>query len=128
MRNEGMRLEQGQVPLAVKLADHDDERQQVWKLRYAAFIEEAGLANGENDRKLDQDHFDDWCDHLIVKEEETGRVVGTYRLMPGKKAVMNGGFFSETLFDLGQSPLPRTRMLELGRNCVDPAYRNGRVI
>ncbi|MGG1660883.1 GNAT family N-acetyltransferase [Brevibacillus sp. NRS-1366] len=43
-------------------------------------------------------------------------------------ALTTGGFFSETLFDLSQSLLPRTRMLELGRSCVDPAYRNGRVI
>lgn len=128
VENAAKRVEQQQVSLAVKLADRDDERHQVWRLRYAAFIEEAGLPEGETDQKLDQDRFDDWCDHLIVKEEETGRVVGTYRLLPGKKAVTNGGFYSETMFDLSQSLLPRTRMLELGRSCVDPAYRNGRVI
>lgn len=128
MGNSADYAERRQASLMVKLADHDDERKQIWKLRYESFIEEAGLARGENDPRVDQDRFDDWCDHLIVKEKETGRVVGTYRLMPGKKAVHNGGFFSETLFDLSNSILPYTRMLELGRSCVDPAYRNGRVI
>jgi len=128
MENTAKQIEQRHATLVVKLADRDDERQQVWRLRYDAFIVEAGLADHGHERGIDQDRFDDWCDHLIVKEQETGRVVGTYRLMPGKKAQTNGGFYSETLFDLTQSLLPRTKMLELGRSCVDPAYRNGRVI
>ncbi|QRG68717.1 GNAT family N-acetyltransferase [Brevibacillus choshinensis] len=130
MVHAAKKVEQRQVSLAVKLADCEAERQQVWKLRYGAFIEEAGLADEAMDQRqmLDQDRFDDWCDHLIVKEEESGRVVGTYRLLPGKKAEANGGFYSETMFDLSHSLLPRTRVLELGRSCVDPDYRNGRVI
>lgn len=128
MEQAAKRVEQHQASLEVKLADRDEERQQVWELRYAAFIEANGLADGHAGKRLDQDRFDDWCDHLIVKEVGTERVVGTYRLLPGKKAGTNGGFYSETLFDLSHSSLPRTRMLELGRSCVDPAYRNGRVI
>jgi putative hemolysin len=35
---------------------------------------------------MDEDEFDRICDHLLVTEELTGRVVGTYRLQSGKIA------------------------------------------
>jgi putative hemolysin len=126
MNAESMAVKQGR--LAVKLAEYPEELQQALRLRYESFIEEHGNRHASNDRRLDTDSFDSWCDHLIVTDELTGQVVGTYRLLPGERALARGGFYSETLFDLTHFVPAKHRTLELGRSCIHPAYRNGRVV
>jgi len=37
---------------------------------------------------LDVDPFDEFCDHLIVEEVATGKVVGTYRLQTDRTSVV----------------------------------------
>ncbi|HEY1374694.1 MAG TPA: GNAT family N-acetyltransferase, partial [Candidatus Binatia bacterium] len=52
------------------------------KLRFEVFNLELkkGLESSYA-RELDVDDFDPICDHLIVRERKSRRVVGTYRLM-----------------------------------------------
>jgi putative hemolysin len=57
---------------------------------------------------------------LIVKDLDHDRVIGTYRLLPGRRAVANTGFYSETEFDLTSFELHKSQTLELGRSCIDP--------
>ena len=114
--------------LQVKLADRSDEFDQVMRLRYECFVEEFGNHQMNNHRRLEEDSFDLWCDHLIVKVLTSDQVVGTYRLMPGERALVQGGFYSESFFDLTNFVPPKERTLELGRSCIAPTYRNGRVI
>lgn len=42
--------------------------------------------------------------------------------------MQNIGFYSETEFDLGAFQSCKKRTLELGRSCIDPDYRGGKVI
>ena len=49
---------------------------------------------------VDADFFDPYCDHLIVRDEAAGRIVGTYRILPPAAAREVGGYYSETEFDL----------------------------
>ncbi|HZG17240.1 MAG TPA: GNAT family N-acyltransferase [Candidatus Bathyarchaeia archaeon] len=114
--------------LQVKLADRSDEFDQIMRLRYECFVEELGNHQMSNHRRLEEDSFDLWCDHLIVKDLSLDQVVGTYRLMPGERALVHGGFYSESFFDLTNFVPPKERTLELGRSCIAPTYRNGRVI
>ena len=40
---------------------------------------------------MDQDAFDDVCEHLLVEEKATGRIVGTYRMQSGVTGVAQPG-------------------------------------
>ncbi|BFO19042.1 hypothetical protein SHKM778_54300 [Streptomyces sp. KM77-8] len=44
---------------------------------------------------LDTDPFDAYCDHLLVREETSGQVVGTYRLLPPERAGIAGRLYAE---------------------------------
>ena len=76
----------------------------------------------------DEDAFDAVCNHLLVREAATGRVVGTYRYQTGLHALAHCGYYSETEFNLGPYERRRHEMLELGRACVDKEHRNLRVL
>lgn len=76
----------------------------------------------------DEDPFDAVCDHLLVRETTTGRVVGTYRLQTGLSALVNRGYYSEQEFDLSPFEAIRTEVVEAGRACVHKDHRNVRVL
>ena len=66
--------------------------------------------------------------HIGVRDLSTGRLVATTRLMDHEVASKLGSFYSEGEFAIqGLSDL-QGPILELGRTCVDPQYRNGATI
>jgi putative hemolysin len=97
------------------------------RLRYRVFADEMGAKLPDAELGLDRDRFDPYCDHLLVRDEESGLVVGTYRMLPAREARKLGGFCSERFFDLGALGEARG-LVELGRACVHPSYRNGAVL
>lgn len=52
------------------------------RLRHQVFAGELGARLDGPEPGLDIDSFDAYCDHLLVIDEETEQVVGTYRLLP----------------------------------------------
>jgi putative hemolysin len=76
----------------------------------------------------DIDLFDDYCEHLLVLDEMSQAVIGTYRVLTPAQAQRVGGTYSDTEFDLTRLRGLRSRMVELGRSCVHPAHRTGGVI
>jgi putative hemolysin len=117
-------------------AVHLDEVRAAQRLRYDVFVTEFGAQiRAENthsphqvQEKLDRDEFDDYCEHLIVKESSSGQVVGTYRVLPPLQAKRIGRLYSENEFDLSPLKPYRKKMVELGRSCVHPDHRSGGVI
>jgi L-ornithine Nalpha-acyltransferase len=106
----------------VRLARNDSDRDAVFQLRYDIFNEELGEGIPENAlTKRDTDKFDPFCDHLIVEKE--GKIVGTYRFLPGKRAHECGGFYSETEFTLKNLPINFNEAVEIGRACVRTQHR-----
>ena len=102
------------------------------RLRYRVFIEELGGDGALVDHatRLERDEFDPVVDHLCLIDtrrsaEALDHVVGVYRLLPGTRAAEFGRFYCDAEYDL--TPLRRSgrQVLELGRSCVDPAYRGG---
>jgi len=81
-----------------------------------------------NEEGLDIDEFDAYCDHLLVRDPETLRVVGTYRVLVPHKAVELGRLYSESEFDLSRLNHLRPKMVEVGRSCVHKDFRSGAVI
>ncbi|MFN7928904.1 MAG: GNAT family N-acyltransferase [Blastocatellia bacterium] len=115
--------------LEVKLATSFAEIDAALRLRFEVFnleLQEGLLASYE--RGYDSDAYDAYCDHLIVKDLLTGKVVGTYRLLRQSVAERQIGFYSENEFDL--TPLKRLpgELLELGRSCVAHTHRNATTI
>src|SRR3546814_19894348 len=60
------------------------ELEAIQRLRYDVFTEEMNVAFPDAVDGLDSDRYDPWCEHFMVRELNTGRVVGTYRLQIGR--------------------------------------------
>jgi putative hemolysin len=98
------------------------------RLRYKVFAEEMGARLSTRKAGVDEDIFDPYCDHLLVRDGDSNEVVGTYRILSPEKARKIGGFYSQGEFDLTRIAHLRDRMVEVGRSCVHPDYRSGAVI
>ena len=72
--------------------------------------------------------FADYCEHLLVRDEFTQQVIGTYRVLTPVQAQRVGSTYSDTEFDLTRLRGLRDRMVELGRSCVHKDYSQGAVI
>ncbi len=115
----------------IRLARTEEEVQAAQRLRYRVFVEEMGAAAGDSDhaRRLEQDRFDPYFDHLILidrkrqVEDPLDRVVAVYRLLTGDKAALNGGFYSASEYDLSLIEALGDSTVELGRSCVLAEYR-----
>jgi putative hemolysin len=116
-------------PLQVRLAETAADIDAAQALRYRIFYERLGARPMPEmaRRQRDFDRFDGGCDHLLVLDHTLGTgpesIVGTYRLIRRETAARLGGFYSAGEYDI--APLLRIpgEILELGRSCVDPAYR-----
>ena len=114
--------------LKVSWAKDAGEIQEAQRLRFKVFAEEMGATLASNSEGLDIDEFDAYCDHLIIRDEDTLRVVGTYRVLPPHKAQEIGKLYSDSEFDLSRLQHLRPKMVEVGRSCVHQDYRSGAVI
>lgn len=114
--------------LTLSLATTPEEVLEVQRLRYKVFIEAMGLSTLVSQDGLDKDEFDAYCDHLIVRDTKSLKVVGTYRVMSPHAARRMGQFYSEQEFDLSRLNNLRNRIAEAGRACIHPDYRSGGVI
>jgi putative hemolysin len=119
---------------AVWARDAEDIRE-AQRLRYRVFAEEMGARLSVppgTPPGHDVDIFDAHCEHLILRarspDGSTGRVIGTYRVLTPAAARRVGGLYSDTEFDLTRLRPLRERMVELGRSCIDPAWRSGGAI
>ena len=109
-------------------ASNSNEIKEAQRLRYKVFAEEMGANLAASSEGLDVDEFDAYCDHLLIRDQETLKVVGTYRVLPPHKAQEIGRLYSDSEFDLTRLNHLRPKMVELGRSCVHADYRSGAVI
>ena len=120
------------TPLAPRysiiVASTDDEIIAAQRLRYRVFAEELGADLHSARPGLDADDFDEFCDHLLVRDDTTGDIVGTYRMLPPHRAAAAGRLYSDSEFDLARFAPLRDILVETGRSCVHPDHRNGAVI
>lgn len=116
------------APLHVSWARHADEVRQAQRLRYRVFADEMGARLNTTVPGHDIDLFDNYCEHLLVRDAASQEVVGTYRVLTPAQARRVGSTYSDTEFDLVRLRGLRERMVELGRSCVHPEHRHGGVI
>ncbi|MCB1958233.1 MAG: GNAT family N-acetyltransferase, partial [Rhodocyclaceae bacterium] len=67
--------------LRVALAQCESEVLAAQKLRYKVFADELGARLESRTPGVDRDIYDPFCEHLIVRDEAAGRIVGTYRIL-----------------------------------------------
>ncbi len=66
----------------LSIADNPSQVEAAQRLRHQVFAGELGATVSTDTAGLDRDIFDPYCDHLVVRQESSGEVVGTYRLLP----------------------------------------------
>jgi putative hemolysin len=115
--------------MGVRLAVTAWELEAAQALRYRVFYDEMGARPSAETAaaRRDVDEFDAVADHLLVIDHDRGEgregVVGTYRLLRRATAARVGRFYSAGEYDITPLVGFDGEVLELGRSCVDAAYR-----
>jgi putative hemolysin len=109
----------------LRLAQGADDREAACRLRFRVFNIELGEGlESSYATGIDSDHFDVFCEHLLVEDKSDGRVVGTYRMQSGTTAAMNFGYYSAQEFEFAPYEPLRRDILELGRASIDREHRS----
>jgi putative hemolysin len=98
------------------------------RLRHDVFTSEPGFALAGAADGRDADRFDEYCDHLLVREDNSGELVGCYRMLPPPGAIAAGGLYTATEFDVQGLDSLRPSLVEMGRAVVREDHRNGGVV
>lgn len=114
--------------LALSLARSQDDIEALQRLRYRIFTDELQAVFPDAVDGRDIDRFDPWCQHFMVRESQSGRVVGTYRVLTPENALQVGGYYSESEFDISALDHLRAQLVEVGRSCIDSDFRHGGAI
>lgn len=110
-------------PFLVKTVSNVEELKEALALRYQVFHREMIGKNKETG--IDVDEFDFHCDHLVIVEKKSKKIVGTYRLNCSE---ISREFYSAREFTLSRILQQPGIKLELGRACIHKDYRRGVVI
>ena len=113
----------------VQFARNEGDIRAAQRLRFEVFnleLNEGFVASHLTGR--DEDDYDAVCDHLLVTDVVSDRVVGTYRMQTGDAAAVHLGYYSEQEFDFGCFEPIRSQILELGRACIAAEHRNQTVL
>lgn len=116
--------------ITVRIASNEAEIRKAQELRYQIFYEEFHAKPTEDVKaqKRDFDKFDEYADHLVVIDNASGLIVGTYRMMTDAMADKAGQFYTSDEFDISKLLKQNTGLLEMGRSCVLPDYRTKAVL
>lgn len=124
-----MKLEIKLKGFTAKLAENKEELTKAQILRYNGLLLKF---DNTSTTGIDATEEDEYCDHLIVVENATQRVVGNYRLLTYDiVSKLNVPFICEHSFDvtkLKQIAQQGYGILEIGRAVVDPQYRDQPII
>jgi hypothetical protein len=110
---------------AVRFASGREEIRAALRLRFEVFnLEMNEGLRSSHEAGVDEDEYDAVCDHLIILEENSGVIVGTYRMQSGAMAAGNLGYYSAREFDFSPFESIRGSLIELGRACVHRDHRS----
>ena len=113
----------------LRLAESAQDREAACRLRFKVFNIELGEGlESSYETGLDTDRFDAVCEHLLVEDKLSRRVVGTYRMQSGETAARQQGYYSEQEFNMAPYEPLRAGILELGRASIDREHRTPEVL
>lgn len=114
--------------LILGFATTPEEIEALQRLRFDIYTKEMNAFFPEAVDGVDKDFYDPFCEHLMVCDARTEKVVGTYRMMGPEQALKAGKYYSESEFDISNLADVRHLLSECGRSCTHPDYRNGPAI
>lgn len=113
----------------VGFAHSDRSVEAALRLRYEIFNLELDEGLPESvETGLDRDGFDAQMTHLLLIEQSSGAVVGTYRMQTVTHALAHGGLYSAQEYDMTGLVPYFDDAIELGRACLAPEHRAMRAI
>ena len=89
-------------------------------LRYQCF-------NLSNKDELDVDDFDKPCQHVLIENLETKKLICCYRILSFENGSNISCSYSAQFYDLKAIESYSEPMIEVGRFCIDPAVNDLRV-
>ncbi len=94
------------------------------RLRYEVFNLELGEGLSISALSgLDEDEFDSQMEHIVLIEQASGAIIGTYRVQTIAHAMTRRGLYSAREFDVSALAPYARRAVECGRACVAEAHR-----
>ena len=109
-----------------RLADGAADVRSCQRLRFLTFIEARGLAG--DGTGLDHDELDDHCRHVMVEDTRTGDLVCCFRMMPLSDGSEIARSYSSKYYDLDALARYPGKMVEMGRFCVHPDYKDPAIV
>ncbi len=102
---------------SVRFAETPEDVRAAQRLRFRTF-------RGGEDEGLDQDKFDEICEHVLVEEGKTGNLVCTFRILPLESGKEIEKSYSAQFYELSRLHDIEGMIVEMGRFCIDPAYKD----
>jgi len=90
-------------------------------LRYQCF-------NLSNEGKLDIDDFDTICQHVLIENLETEKLICCYRILSFENGNNISFSYSSQFYDLKGIESYTEPMIEVGRFCIDPEVNDPRIV
>lgn len=108
-----------------RLAKTEDDVKAAQRLRFEAFIAHRDAArDGARAAGVDADHLDPHCQHMLVEERRSGRLVCCFRMMPLKTGAEIDRSYSAQFYDLEALRDYPGAMVEMGRFCIHPGVKD----
>lgn len=108
----------------VRFAQNATDVQAAQELRFRCFR----AAGDGTHMGVDQDDFDDKCQHVLIEDTRTKRLVCCFRILPIPDGSAINGSYSAQFYELSALSDFEGAMLELGRFCMDPECRDPNVL
>lgn len=110
----------------VKFAEKD-ELEKVLRFRYESIVMEYSTDNVKADG-LDTSEYDEYARQAIAVDNETGEIVGCYRMILSDEIPKGRGFVCEEEFDIEKLKASGEKICEFSRAGVKKEYRGGVII
>jgi putative hemolysin len=105
-------------------AETTEDLRAAQRLRWLAFRAGPGTDAGPGAEGLDRDGFDGACTHVLIEEASSGALVCCFRLMHLPSGAEIGRSYSAQFYELSALHAHAGPMVEMGRFCVHPAWRD----
>jgi putative hemolysin len=111
-----------------RFAESEADLRAAQALRFRTFRASGETKAPDGSALLDADRFDAICRHVLVEEVRSGRLVCCFRFLPLTDGSEIGRSYSAQYYDLEALGSFDGPMVEMGRFCVDPDYRDPDII
>jgi putative hemolysin len=109
----------------VRVAEGDEDLGRAQALRHLSFIAPGGAAaSPARATGRDADDFDAACTHVLVEDQRSGTLVCCFRLLPLQSGGEIGRSYSAQYYNLSALEAFDGPMVEMGRFCIHPDWKD----